>query len=92
MNKAELIEFMAEDLELSKAETARFLESFISVTKKNLRKDGVRISGFGTFAAKKRAAKTGRNPQTGEEMKIPAKWVPTFKAGAGLKEAAMAKR
>ena len=63
---------------------------FVNYTK-NLRKDGVKIAGFGTFGAKKRKAKTGRNPQTGEEMKIPSKWVPFFKAGTSLKDAALRK-
>ena len=89
MNKAQLVEFIAEDMEISKAEAERFVNSFTSAVTKNINKDGVKIAGFGTFGSKKRNAKTGRNPQTGEEMKIPAKWVPVFKAGAQLKDAAV---
>ena len=88
MNKAELVEFIAGDMETSKAEAERFVKSFTAAVTRNLRKDGVKIAGFGTFGAKKRKAKTGRNPQTGEEMKIPSKWVPFFKAGTSLKDAA----
>ena len=88
MNKAQLVEFIAEDMEISKAEAERFVNCFTSAVTKNINKDGVKIAGFGTFGSKKRNAKTGRNPQTGEEMKIPAKWVPFFKAGISLKEAA----
>lgn len=88
MNKAELVEIIAQDLETSKASAQKFINSFTTAITKNLRKDGVRIVGFGSFSAKKRNARTGRNPQTGETMKIPAAWVPKFKAGSALKEAA----
>ena len=88
MNKAELIENVSQELETSKAEAERYLKAFTGAIVKNLRKDVIRITGFGTFGAKKRKAKTGRNPQTGDAMKIPAKWVPYFKAGSALKDAA----
>ncbi|MBP6218295.1 MAG: HU family DNA-binding protein [Oligoflexales bacterium] len=89
MNRAELAELIAQDLKTSKAEADRFIKTFTGIIAKNVRRDeGVRITGFGTFFAKKRKAKKGRNPRTGEELKIPAKWVPLFKAGSSLKEAA----
>jgi DNA-binding protein HU-beta len=85
MNKAELINFMANDLETTKVEAAKFVDSFITAVHDNL-KTTVKISGFGTFARAKRSARVAKNPSTGEEIKIGAKWVPTFKAGATLKE------
>ena len=89
MNKAELVAFLAEDMETSKAQAEKFVNCLTAAIAKNLRKDGVKIAGFGAFTAKKRNARTGRNPQTGKEIKIPAAWVPKFKAGASLKEAAL---
>ena len=91
MNKAELIDHIAKDLETTKVEAAKFVDSFMGAVYSNLRKDGVKLAGFGTFSAKKRAARKGRNPQTGEELKIAAKWAPAFKAGSELKEAAAKK-
>jgi DNA-binding protein HU-beta len=89
MNRAELVECIAQDMETSKAEANRFLDTFISAVCQNLRKkDGVKLAGFGTFTAKKRKARVGRNPQTGEDIKIPARWVPVFKPGTNLKESA----
>lgn len=85
MNKAELINFMANDLETSKVDAAKFVDSFISAVHNNL-KTSVKISGFGTFARTKRSARVAKNPSTGTEIKIGAKWVPTFKAGSSLKE------
>ena len=87
MNKAELIDCLAVDLETSKADANRFLDSFLNAVYKNARKEGVKISGFGTFSAVKRKARIGRNPQTGEEVKIPSRWAPVFKAGSTLREA-----
>ena len=92
MNKGELVDCIAEDLEVSKALADRFVNSFTEAVCGNIRKDGVRLAGFGTFVAAKRKARVGRNPQTGEEIKIPARWVPTFKAGTLLKEAAEKKK
>lgn len=90
MNRAELADHIATDLEMSKAEADRFIKAFTGAVTKNFRREeGVKLAGFGTFSVKKRKAKKGRNPQTGEEMKIPAKWVPVFKAGSQLKEAAV---
>lgn len=87
MTKAELIAFVAETTGMTKADTGRALEATIEGIKKGLKKEGkVTLVGFGTFEAKKRAAREGRNPQTGAKVQIPARTVPTFKAGSQLKE------
>jgi DNA-binding protein HU-beta len=91
MNKAELIDFMAGDLEITKVEAAKFVDSFITAIHDNL-KTTIKISGFGTFSRAKRSARVAKNPATGAEIKIGAKWVPTFKAGATLKENAQAQK
>ena len=86
MNRAELIEALATETECSKAEADRWLAAFISTVEKNItKKDGIKIVGFGSFSAAKRKARTGRNPQTGKAIKIPARTVPIFRAGATLK-------
>ena len=85
MNKAELIEAIAGDANISKADAKRALDAFVNTTSKALKKgDRVALVGFGSFSVSKRAARTGRNPQTGKEIKIPAKKVVRFKAGADL--------
>ncbi len=85
MNKAELIDAMAADAKLTKADAKRALDAFISATSKSLKKgDRVALVGFGSFSVAKRAARTGRNPQTGKEIKIAAKKVVKFKAGSDL--------
>lgn len=85
MNKAELIDAIAADAGLSKADAKRALDSFIAATTKALKKgDRVALVGFGSWSVAKRSARTGRNPQTGKEIKIPAKKVVKFKAGAEL--------
>ena len=89
MNKAELINFMANDLETTKVDAAKFVDTFISAVHNNL-KTTVKISGFGTFGRSKRSARSAKNPSTGAEIKIGAKWVPTFKAGATLKDTVQA--
>lgn len=87
MTKAELVDFIAEEADLTKAAAASALEATVKGISKGLKKEGkVTLVGFGTFSAKKRAARTGRNPQTGAEVKIPARVVPGFKAGNKLKE------
>ncbi|MGM9882521.1 MAG: HU family DNA-binding protein [Bacilli bacterium] len=87
MTKAELVEFIAEKADLTKADAGRALEAVMEGVTKGLKESGkVTLVGFGTFSAKKRAARTGRNPQTGETVKIPARVVPGFKAGNKLKE------
>jgi DNA-binding protein HU-beta len=88
VNKTELIEYMAKDADLSKAAAARALDAMIEGVRKTLKKGGtVSLVGFGTFAVGKRAARTGRNPQTGATIKIKAAKVPKFRAGKGLKDA-----
>jgi len=89
MNKAELVEkLMAKASGCSKAETARYLNGFCDIVVEALKAgDNVAIAGFGTFSAKRRAARAGVNPKTGERIQIPAMTVPKFKAGRGLKDA-----
>ena len=88
MTKAELVEFVAEKADLTKADAARALDAVVAGVTKGLKKEGkVTLVGFGTFTAKKRAARTGRNPQTGAEVKIAARVVPGFRAGSKLKDA-----
>ena len=85
MNKAQLIEAVAKDAKLTKAEAKRALEAVIIATSKALGKgDRVALVGFGSFSVSKRAARMGRNPQTGKAIKIAAKKVVKFKAGAEL--------
>lgn len=87
MNKAELIEHIATQADISKAAATRALEAVIDGVKATLKKNGsVSIVGFGTFAVTKRVARTGRNPRTGAEIKIKAAKVPKFRAGKGLKD------
>ncbi len=88
MNKSELIEVIAKDADISKAAAGRALDSAIAAVTKSLKKgDDVTLVGFGTFSVGKRAARTGRNPQTGETIKIKAAKVPKFRAGKALKDA-----
>ena len=85
MNKAELIEAIASSAKLSKADAKKALDGFIESTTKALKKgDRVALVGFGSFSVTKRAARKGRNPQTGKEITIKAKNVVRFKAGAEL--------
>lgn len=87
MNKAELINAIADETGLSKKDTEATINSFVNVVSSALeRKDKVQLIGFGTFETRERAARTGRNPQTNEEIKIPASTTPAFKAGKALKE------
>ena len=87
MNKAELIEAIASESGLSKADAKRALDAFVSSTTGALKKgDRVALVGFGSFSISARAARKGRNPQTGKEIKIAAKKVVKFKAGAELSE------
>ena len=87
MNKAELIDAMAKETSLSKKDTEATLNAFVNAVSNELSKKGkVQLVGFGTFETRKRAARTGRNPQTGKELKIAAATVPAFKAGKALKE------
>lgn len=87
MNKSELINAIADHAELSKADAGRALDSFVAVLTKAMKKnDKITLVGFGTFAVRKRAARTGRNPKTGEPLKIAASKNPTFKAGKAFKD------
>lgn len=88
MNKSELIDAIAASADLSKADAGRALDSVIdSVTGALKNGDQVSLVGFGTFSVKQRAARTGRNPRTGEAIQIKASNVPGFKAGKALKDA-----
>jgi DNA-binding protein HU-beta len=85
MNKAQLVDAIAAEAKITKADAQRALEGFINATTKALKKgERVALVGFGSFSVAKRAARTGRNPQTGKEIKIAAKKVAKFKAGAEL--------
>ena len=85
MNKAELIDAIAGEAGLSKADAKKALDAFVSATGAALKKgDRISLVGFGSFSVAKRAARIGRNPQTGKEIKIAAKKVVKFKAGTEL--------
>jgi len=87
MNKAELIDAMAANAGLSKADAKRALDGFVDATGSALKKgDRISLVGFGSFSVSHRAARTGRNPQTGKEIKIAAKNVVKFKAGSELSD------
>jgi len=88
MNKAELVDSVAGAANLSKADAGRAVDAVVeSVTKALKRGEQVSVVGFGTFSVKHRAARSGRNPRTGETIAIAASNVPGFKAGKGLKDA-----
>lgn len=87
MNKADLINAIATDTGLTKKDSEKALNSVLdNISKALAKKDKVQLIGFGTFETRKRAARNGRNPQTGKDIKIPASIVPAFKAGKALKE------
>jgi len=87
MNKTELIAAIAEKTELSKKDSEKALKAFIEVVTEELKKgEKIQLVGFGTFEVAERAARDGRNPQTGEVMPIPASKAPKFKAGKALKD------
>ena len=88
MNKSELIDSLASAADLSKADASKALDGFIDVVTNAMKGgDQVTIVGFGTFLVRKRDARSGRNPRTGETIQIPASNVPSFKAGKALKDA-----
>lgn len=88
MNKSELIDAVAEAADLSKASAGRALDAVVDAITESLQEgDSVALVGFGTFQVKERAARTGRNPQTGESIEIKAAKVPSFKPGKALKDA-----
>ena len=87
MNKSELVDAIAKETGLTKKDSENAVKAFIETVSKELSKGHtVQLIGFGTFEVGKRAARTGRNPQTGEEIKIPASKAPKFKAGQALKD------
>ena len=87
MNKTELVAAMAKDTNLSKKDVEAVLKSFIDVVTDELKKgEKIQLVGFGTFEVSTRAAREGRNPQTGKTMKIAASKAPKFKAGKALKD------
>ncbi len=87
MNKLELVSAVAEQANLTKKDAEAAIKAMLGTIEDSLKKgEKVQLVGFGTFEVRERAARTGRNPQTGAEMKIAAAKVPTFKAGKALKE------
>lgn len=87
MNKEELVQEVAKKAKVTQKEAVEVLNSFIETVQKSVSKgQKVTLVGFGTFESRKRAARTGRNPQTGKEIKIAAKTVPAFSAGKKFKE------
>ena len=88
MNKEELVQEIAKKAKVTQKEAAEVLNGLVETVQKTVAKgEKVTLVGFGTFEARKRAARTGRNPQTGKEIKIAAKTVPAFSAGKKFKEA-----
>lgn len=88
MTKTLLVDYIAEETGLTKADSARALEAMMNGVVKGLKEEGkVTLTGFCTFTAVKKAAKTGRNPRTGEAVQIPARVAATIKAGSKLKDA-----
>lgn len=86
MNKAQLIEKISSQVTMTKADTERVLDSFVEIVRTSVKKgDEVKLVGFGTFTKAKRKARTGRNPQTGKAIKIPAAWYPKFRPGSEFK-------
>ena len=88
MNKNELVYAISDEAKVKLSDAEKCLNAFTNVVTKSLKKkQSVTLVGFGTFEVKDRSARDGRNPKTGEIIKIPATTVPSFKAGKGLKEA-----
>jgi len=88
MTKADLVDKMAKDADIAKVAAGKALDSLIDAVTRTLKKgDKLALVGFGTFSVGKRKARTGRNPQTGAAIKIPARKVPRFSAGKTLKDA-----
>ncbi len=93
MNKTQLIEAVAQDSGLSRADSGRAVDSLVNTVQKTLKKgDEVALTGFGKFSVVKRGARTGRNPQTGQPVKIRASKAPKFIAGATFKAAVSGKK
>ena len=88
MNKSELIDAVAEEADISKAAAGRAVDAMVNAVTNALKaRDQITLVGFGTFMVKERAARSGRNPRTGETIQIEASAMPTFKAGNALKDA-----
>jgi len=88
VNKSELVDAVADSADISKAAASRAVDAMVSTVSSALQNgDQVSLVGFGTFSVKERAARTGRNPRTGESIEIPAAKNPVFKAGKALKDA-----
>jgi DNA-binding protein HU-beta len=93
MNKAELVDAIAKQTGLSKKDSEKAVTAFVDAVTKTLKKKGkVQLVGFGTFETAKRAARNGKNPQTGATIKIPAATAPKFKPGKALKDAVNGKK
>ena len=93
MNKADLVAKVAEKAGLTKKDAEKAINAFVaSVQEALVKKDKVQLIGFGTFEVKERAARTGRNPQTGEAIKIAASKAPVFRVGKALKDAVNKKK
>ncbi len=93
MNKTELISVVAEKAQMTKKDAEKAVNAVLAAVEGALAKgDKVQLVGFGTFEVRQRAARTGRNPQTGKEIKIAATKVPAFKPGKALKEAVVKKK
>ena len=87
MNKTEFVEAIANEAGLTKTDAAKAVKAFTDVVAEELKKgEKIQLVGFGTFEVSERAARTGRNPRSGEEMTIPASKAPKFKAGKALKD------
>ena len=87
MNKTELVEVVSSKAEITKAEAGRVVSAVLDAVNEGLKKDGkVVLPGFGTFEVRSRTARVGRNPRTGEKIKIKASKVPAFKPGKGMKD------
>ncbi len=87
MNKAQLVEHLASEVQLTKADCERILDNALDTIRKTVKKgDDVTLVGFGTFTRTKRKARKGRNPQTGEAIKVPARTVPKFRPGKGFRD------
>ena len=88
MNKGDFVGAVADAADMTKADAERAVEAMFKVVKKALKSgDSISLVGFGTFSVRKRAARTGRNPRTGDTIKIKASKIPAFKTGKGLKDA-----
>jgi DNA-binding protein HU-beta len=87
MNKAQLVETLASEVNITKADCERLIDTMVETIKKTVKKgDDLTLVGFGTFTRSKRKARVGRNPQTGEAIKVPACTVPKFRPGKAFKD------